>query len=215
MSYDLTIQPRGPNTAAVDKERVESFVGSLPGVRRDGPKAFAYTGGKGTIFMSIYIDDAPKVEGISISVPAAFTGTSGEAALLLCFQIADHLGWGVFDEQLGDFLEKDALRQVLRRQQKYGRSEEEVLRRRASGASGFWDCFLGYEILHHRKASVLISLVLAVTATVLLALYVRGYARSDYLVPLSFVFIWGFLLGVKAVVVALWKTRFGVKGPNS
>src|SRR5436190_5326627 len=137
MSYDLTIQPKEAKADAVNRERVESFISSLPGVRRDGANAFAYKGGKGTLFMNIYVDDTPEVRGISISVPAAFSGSSGEAALLLCFRIADHLGWGVFDEQIGDFLEKDTFQQVLKSQRRYGRSEEEALSRRASGETGF------------------------------------------------------------------------------
>src|SRR5258708_20018940 len=125
MSYDLTIQPRESKSGAVEREEIESFIASLPGVGRDGQKAFAYSDAQGRMFMSIYADDTPKVEGISVSVPAAFSGTSGEAALLLCFNIAEHFGWGVFDEQLGEFLGKETLGQVLRSQRRYGETEEE------------------------------------------------------------------------------------------
>lgn len=215
MSYDLTIQAKEANADAIDWDQVESFISSLPGVRRDGAKTFAYTGGKGTLFMSIYVDDSPEVRVISISVPTAFSGSSGEAALLLCFRIADHLGWGVFDEQIADFLEKDTLQQVLKSQRRYGRNEEEVLSRRASGDTDFWDCLLGYELLNHRKTAVITTLLLALTATTLLAIYVPGFANNDYYVPVGFVVIWGMLLGVKAVFVSLRKTwRSAVKGKS-
>jgi len=48
--------------------------------------------------MSIYTDESPEVRAVSVSVPAAFSGTTGEEALLLCFRIAEQFAWGVFDE---------------------------------------------------------------------------------------------------------------------
>src|SRR5438270_903845 len=107
MSYDLTIQPKKSDAGPIKKEQIESFIVSLPGVRRDGPNRFAYSDRPGRMFMNIYIEDAPEIDGIGVSVPAAFSGTSGEAALLLCFKIAEQFGWEVFDEQLGDFLQKE------------------------------------------------------------------------------------------------------------
>lgn len=206
MSYDLTIQPKQANADSIRREEVESFISSLPGLRRDGANAFAYTGGKGSIFMSVYLDDSPEIRDISISVPAAFTGSSGKAALLLCFRIADHLGWGVFDEQVGDFLNKETLQDVVNDQRRYGGSADEILSRRASGGTGFWDCLLGYELMNHGKAAVIVTLVLAVIGTILLVIYVPGFANSDRKVPVGFLMIWGMLLGTKAVFVALRKT---------
>jgi hypothetical protein len=215
MSYDITIQPKGANAPQLNREQIESFIASLPGVRRDGAQVFAYTGGQGNIFMSIYVDDSADGRHITVSVPGAFTGSSGEAALLLCFRIADHLGWEVFDEQSGDILKKDTLQQVLKDQRRYGRSEEEVLSRRASGETGFWDCLLGYELLNHRKTAVITTLALAVAGTALLAIYVPGFANSDRKVPIGFVVIWGMLLGIKAVFVASRKTwRSASKGQS-
>src|SRR3954468_2593914 len=103
MSYDLTIQPKKSDASPIKKEQIESFIASLPGVRRDGPNTFAYSDRPGRMFMNIYTEDAQEIDSIGVSVPAAFSGTSGEAALLLCFKIAEQFGWEVFDEQLGDF----------------------------------------------------------------------------------------------------------------
>src|SRR5262249_35578086 len=150
--------------SARERAEVEAFIASLPGVRRDGPKAFAYTDKSGRMFMSIYTDDAPKVEAVSVSVPAAFSGTSGEAALLLCFKIADHLGWGVFDEQLGNFLDAETPQQVLATHRKRGVTEEDILQGRPSS---FWLTFLGEELSNHNKITFIITFVLATAITVL------------------------------------------------
>lgn len=207
MSYDLTIQRKESESGSVKKEQIESFIASLPGVRRDGPNTFAYSDGPGRMFMNIYTDDAPETNSIGVSVPAAFSGTSGEAALLLCFKIAEQFGWSVFDEQLGDFLQKETLGEVLKTQRRYGNTAEEILRRRASGKATFVDSFLGYEILHHGKVAAISSLIIAVIVTVLLAVYVPGFAKRDTLVPFAFVVTWGALLGAKALVVTLWKKK--------
>jgi len=47
--------------------------------------------------------------------------------------------------------------------------------------------------------------ILAAATSVLLAMYVPGYAKSHFLVPCGFVLIWGLLLGIKALALTLWK----------
>jgi hypothetical protein len=82
---------------------------------------------------------------------------------LLSFQIADHLGWQVFDPQVGDFLDKGTANEVLRTQKDFGDTGEEVLRRRAAGEAGFTEIF-SEQLACHGAWVLIPTLVIAALA---------------------------------------------------
>ena len=165
MSYDISIQPKDAKATA-QRSLVDSFIASLPGVRRESPGVFAYGDKRRRLLVHIYTGETDAIDSIGVSVPAAFTGSSGEQALLLCFQIAEHLGWQVFDPQLGDFLDKSTAAEVLRSQKDYGDTEQEVLSRRAAGEASFGEVYTQQFSCH--SAWVLIP-------TLIVAALVAGY----------------------------------------
>jgi hypothetical protein len=114
MSYDIFIQPKD-SKSVTPRAAVESFIASLPGVRQESSGAFAFGDKRRRLFVHISTGNSDTIDSIGVSVPAAFTGSSGERALPLCFQIAEHLGWQVFDPQVGDFWDKSTAAEVLRR----------------------------------------------------------------------------------------------------
>jgi hypothetical protein len=200
MSYDISIQPKD-SKATAQRSVVDSFIASLPGVRQESSGEFAYGDKRQRLFVHIITGDADTIDSVSLSVPAAFTGSSCEQALLLSFQIAEHLGWQVFDPQVGDYLDKSTATEILRSQKNYGDTTEEVLRRRSAGEASFAEIF-GQQFACH-SAWVLIP-------TLLVAALVAGYFVVEHGVAESrFPWIFfGTALGihvVRALVCTIWQ----------
>lgn len=84
MSYDLSIQPKDAKATA-QRSLVDPFIASLPGVHRESAGVFAYGDTRRRLLVHIYTGETDAIDSIDVSVPAAFTGSSGEQALLLCF----------------------------------------------------------------------------------------------------------------------------------
>lgn len=165
MSYDISIQPED-SKATAQRLQVDSFIASLPGVRQESPGVFAYGDKRRRLFVHIYTGETDAIDSVGVSVPAAFPGSSGEQALLLCFQIAEHLGWQVFDPQRGDYLDKSTAAEVLRSRKDYGDAEQEVLARRAAGEASFGEVYTQQFSCH--SAWVLVP-------TLIVAAFVAGY----------------------------------------
>lgn len=200
MSYDITIQPKDSGVT-VARTRVEAFLASLPGVRQEGSGVFAYGDKRRRFQVHLFIGETDQINSVGISVPAAFTGASGEQALLLCFQIAEHLGWQVFDPQIGDYLDTTTAAEVLRSQKNYGNTSEDVLRRRYAGEASFGETF-GQQFACHSGWVLVPTLIVAA----LIAGYFivrRGVAEPRF--PWIF---FGAALGihlVRALLCTLWQ----------
>lgn len=200
VSYDVSIQPKDSGTTA-QRSRVESFIASLPGVRQESPGIFAYGDKRRRFHVHIYTGEADTIGSVGVSVPAAFTGASGEQSLLLCFQIAEHLGWQVFDPQVGDLLDKSTAAEVLRGKNDYGDTGEEVLRRRSAGEASFGESF-GKQFACHGAWVVIPTLIVAALVAGYFVVE-HGVAESRF--PWIF---FGTAIGihvVRALVCTIWQ----------
>jgi hypothetical protein len=199
MSYDLAIQPRDSKPAK-PRAQVESFIESLPHVKRESEGICAYGKPSSRMFVHIYTGEEEAIDSIGVSVPAAHSGSSQKAALLLCFKIAEHLKWEVFDQQLGDYLDKKTVAEVLDSEKQFGESHEEALKHRASGKATFGEMF-GDKIWEHRAIVIIPTLILAAILAGFI-LIKRGMAEDS--------FVWLFmgalaiLLVTRALIAAAW-----------
>jgi hypothetical protein len=200
MSYDISIQPKDPGAAA-QRSQVDSFVASLPGVRQESPGEFAYADKRKRLLVHISTGDSDTVDSVGVSVPAAFTGSSGEQALLLYFRIAEHLGWQVFDPQLGDYLDKSTAAEVLATQKDYGDTEDEVSRRRSKGQASFGEIF-GQQFSCHSAWVLIPTLVVAALVAGYLVVQ-RGVAESRF--PWIFFGTAFAIHTVRALVCTIWQ----------
>lgn len=199
MSYDVSIQPKDSGATAW-RSSVEAFIVSIPGVRQENPGVFAYADERRRLHASIYTGEADTIGSVGVSVPAAFTGSSGEPALLLCFEIAEHLGWQVFDPQVGDFLAKGTAAEVLHSNRDYGDTAEEVLRRRSAGEASFAEIF-AHQFARYSPWILIPTLVVAAFVAGYLVVQ-RGVAESRF--PWIF---FGIALGIhvlRALVCTIW-----------
>ena len=111
MSYDISIQPKN-SKSVTSRAAVELFITSLPNVQRESDGVFAFGDKRRRSFAHIYTGDTETIDSVGVSVPAGFSD-SNEQALLVAFQIAEHLRWQVFDEQIGDYLDESTAAEIL------------------------------------------------------------------------------------------------------
>jgi len=129
MSYDITLRPKKGGARSVARRILESRLASLPNVSRQEEGAFGVTNGAGEIVANLYLAEGDPVSLVEVTIPHSRLGSYGEAVQQLAADLADELGWGYFDEQVGAFLEREDLPSPPRKQ----------LAERA-----FWDAFGRY-----------------------------------------------------------------------
>jgi hypothetical protein len=200
MSYDISIQPED-SKAIAQRLQVDSFIASLPGVRLESPGVFAYGDKRRRLFVHIFTGETDAIDSVGVSVPAAFMGSSGEQALLLCFQIAEHLGWQVFDPQLGDYLDKSTAAEVLRSQKDYGDTEQEVLARRVAGKASFGEVYTQQFSCH--SAVVLIPTLIVAALIAGCFVVQRGVAEGRF--PWIFICTAFVIHAVRALTCTVWQ----------
>ena len=117
MSYDLTIRFDDDATAVVDSSAIESFLGSYGSTERVAQNQWLYEPNSSIHveidLVSVSEEDVGSISSICVLVPYPVLATSGESALKMCFAIAEHLGWRVFDEQTGDYVSSDDIKGSL------------------------------------------------------------------------------------------------------
>lgn len=189
MSYDLTIQPNDKHST-IRIQEVESFLSTLPGVHQESRFVFAYQLNRQRIL--IYAGDSAQVDWIGISVPASFSGASSNNALRLCFQIAKHFGWQVFDEQLGNCLD-DAGTADFNDENEPGNS---------AGIFSFGVRL--WEQLQNHDATPMIATVVAAAAIAGYFVVECGVAENK----VAWLFLAAFALvhAIRALAVSIWQT---------
>lgn len=131
MSYDLTIQFDDEATATTDSASVESFLQSYHTTNRVDRNQWIHEPSS-SIHVEIALvpaneDDPDTINSIGVGVPYPLLSAAGEPALLLCFALAQHLGWRVFDEQVGDYVDPADMRELLAGQAEFVGVANEVL----------------------------------------------------------------------------------------
>ena len=116
MSYDITLRPKNGGARPVARQILESRLASLPRVLCQEEGVFGVTNGAGEIVANLYMAEGDPVSLIEVSIPHGRLGSYGEAVQQLAADLADELGWGYFDEQVGAFLEREDLPSPPRKQ---------------------------------------------------------------------------------------------------
>ena len=119
MSYDLSIRSDDTFTDKVDRVPLSTFISGLPGVTRETDGHFALEESSGGFRVEIDLDlvspegdslEAGPSDGINCirihvtSGGADVNNDITESYREVCSQIAAHVGWRVFDEQLGEYV---------------------------------------------------------------------------------------------------------------
>lgn len=119
MSYDLSIRSDDTYSETVDRAPLSAFLSALPGVARDTESHFVLEEGSGGFRVEIdlgmvspegdFLEEAPpdRINCIWIHVTSGRADVSediSDAYRDVCSQIAAHVGWRVFDEQSGEYV---------------------------------------------------------------------------------------------------------------
>ena len=119
MSYDLSIRSDDTFTDTIDRAPLSAFISGLPGVTRDTDWHFALEKAAGSFRVEIdlelvssegdFLEGAPpdRINCIRVHVTSGGADVSEDISASyrdVCSQIAEHVGWRVFDEQLGEYV---------------------------------------------------------------------------------------------------------------
>jgi len=157
VNYDFSIRPNRTGKTAASRGSVEFVVARFSQFRRTGPGLFVHADDTGRQLMVVQLGEGDPVPAIRVSIPMKNLKTDGVPILNLCFRFADQLGWGILDEQMGSYLERDAIPNVLNYCAALDESVTQFLNRRPPGRARFSDMFLFYARTHTRMG--LVSLI--------------------------------------------------------
>lgn len=207
MSYDLEVRSRPPYGKGVPRETVAAFLLSLAGVVRVDPTSFGFDRVDSGVTFSIDIGhqtrdgDEPSTQSPEfvnygvVMVPYPLLDKAGPVALEMAFQLAEELGWSVYDLQAERELARDSLPDALRVQKASGETARQVLERAAAKELTLGELFT-QEMWNHRLLSIVGCAFLATVATGwLLFTFERPREDFDRYMP------WGVSVGT---VVLMW-----------
>jgi hypothetical protein len=127
VSYDLEVRADARHAKSVPLTTMASIVRGLPGVRSTGPTSFLLEDRPAGIHVYVDlaydsgIEDRParqpgEINSVGLSVPYPLLDRSSPVALEMAFQIAEQIGWSVFDPQCDTTLSRESFAPVMRRQ---------------------------------------------------------------------------------------------------
>ena len=190
MSYDLEVRSRPPHSKGVPRERLASFLASLPGVVRTDLTSFALDRRDSGVALSIDIghqtaaDDEPinpSPEFVNYAlflIPYPLLDKTGPVALQMAFELAEELDWSVYDLQAECELSRDALPDALCLQRAGGQVAREVLERAVAADLSLGELFM-QEMWNHRLVSAAGCVVLAAIGSAWLLLTLER-PREDF-----------------------------------
>ena len=142
MSYDLTIEFDPERSASADLAAIETFLDGYPGTKRAGDRFWIHELPPqihiGIDLPSDDADDAQRFRSIGIHVPYPCLSASGHAALQLSFELAQLLGWRVFDDQIGEYIEHANMEKLLRTPGQFGDAADHLLAAGKQNWAGRW-----------------------------------------------------------------------------
>lgn len=150
MTYNLSIRPNRTGKTSASRGSVEFAIAKFPELQKDGVGRFLYANDAKNQLMLIQLADSDCIESMRVSIPVKSLKTDGVSILELCFRLANQLGWGILDEQMGAYLERDAIPNVLNYYAAVDESVTQFLNKRPPGRAKFSDMFLFYARTHTR-----------------------------------------------------------------
>jgi len=184
MSYDLTIRNRD-GKGTIKRVRAEEVIRALPGVGPASEGVFQYKARNPNIGFQIFLPNGDEATAMEISVPAGFTSSSMDLGVICGFELADKLGWGVYDEQIGRFLDEETRRELLTHRKRFGKSPRTILARVAQFDEGFAEAFVRHFAVFQGTAFCLLLILSAVVAGTVVVWW-----KLPIDTPLYFVVIW-------------------------
>jgi len=160
VTYDISIRPNRTGKAAVGRGVAEFALGRFPALRREGDGRYVHQSAAGHSLMGLQLEGTERIGSIRVNIPGVLLRAESGNVLRLCFDIADQLGWGILDEQLGTYIERDAIPEVLNRYQFTGETVTEFLTRKTAGRAGFTDLFR-YHVWPQTRKGMLICIGIA------------------------------------------------------
>ena len=119
MSYDLCVRSDDRFTDTVDRAPLSAFLSGIPGVDRDTDSHFVLEEGSGGFRVEIdielvssegdFLEGAPpdRINCIRVHVTSGGADVGediSDSYRGVCSQIAAHVGWRIFDEQSGEYV---------------------------------------------------------------------------------------------------------------
>jgi hypothetical protein len=174
VSYDLEVRSDAEYSRAVPDPEMAAVVESLPGVTRTGQTSFVLDRLGAGIFVNIDLffeageDEPPagehhQVNSAALSVAYPLLDKTGPVALEMAFQIAERLGWSVYDPQGDCDLTRESSASALALQASAGSAAQDVLARVASEEPSLGSLFLE-EMWNHKLLGAAGAFVAAASA---------------------------------------------------
>lgn len=169
MSYDLEVRPDANYSKSVSLEKAASIVSGFAGVVRTGPRSFTLDRSPSGIQLTIdlgyelgteeeAISDHHQVNCVALLVPYPFLTKSGAVALEMAVDIAERLGWSVYDPQGDCIVTRDSLPDALQLQRSSGAAADAVLEKAAAEAVSLGELFV-QEMWNHGLVAAAMTFV--------------------------------------------------------
>ena len=132
MSYDLDVRADQDYSKSAPLLQMAAIVASLPGVTRTGPTSFALDRVSADIHVNLDLvyeseqgEDSSltpnEINSVGLSVPYPLLEKSGPVALEMALQVAEKLGWSVYDPQGDCEVSRESSGQALKLQESSGK----------------------------------------------------------------------------------------------
>ena len=176
LSYDLDVRADAEYSRAVPLAEMASFVQSLPGVTAIGPRSFVLDRHDAGIYVNIVLvhqsgeeeDPVPEPDDVNsagLHVSYSLLAKSGPVALEMAFQIAEKLGWRVWDPQGDCDVSRETAAGAHRLQESSGAAARTVLERAAAAEASMGELFF-QEMWNHGRAAGAGAFVAAAVASI-------------------------------------------------
>ena len=218
MSYNLDVRADADYSQAVPLLQIAAIIEHLPGVTRTAQTAFVLDRLSAGIHVNLDLayeceqDEASsprpdEINSVGLSVPYPLLEKSGPVALELAFQIAEKLGWSVFDPQGDCEVSRESSGRAQELQESSGAAARNVLERAAAGEASLGE-LLSQEMWNHSLVVGVASFLFAASVSIWLMFTLEWpKARFDKYLPWT-VTVGGLaVLWIKGLAQAYFRLR--------
>jgi len=190
MSYDLEVRSDANYGKAIPLADAAAVVEALPGLARTGPDAFVLDRIDAGLHVAVDLTYGNELEEgqeaalqgmvnvVSFSVAYPFLEKAGPVALEMAFQVAEALGWTVYDPQADSDFTRESQAAALQSQGASGQAARIVLEDAATAQASLGELF-GQEMWNHRLFGAAACFVVAAVAGAWAMLDLGG-SREDF-----------------------------------